>query len=42
MPEQNTRLGYTISQLLSDKNNVVIFSFVQNLLCGHSLEFMTH
>jgi hypothetical protein len=26
--------------LLCEKNNVVIFRFVQNLLCGQSVEFM--
>ena len=33
-------LGYIISQLLCEKNNVIIFSFVQILLCGQSVEFM--
>ena len=33
-------LGYIIYQLLCEKNNVVNFGFLQNLLCEQSVEFM--
>jgi hypothetical protein len=40
MPKQNMCLRYIISQLLCEKYNIVIISFVQNLLCVQSAEFM--
>ena len=40
MPTQNMCLVCIISQLLCDKNNVVILSLIQNLLRGQSVGCM--